>query len=474
MFRRTFLAALCLAAVSTVLALAQSPAKILAPTPPLGWNSWDAYGLTIDEADFKANVSVLAGIKQLGWKYAVIDEGWYMEDPFGGSVAKEKYIFDKYGRLIPAINRFPSAANGAGLKPLADWVHKQGLQFGIHLIRGIPRESVVANTPIAGSKFTAADAGDTSDVCPWDQGNYGVKDDAAGQAWYDSMIGLYASWGVDYFKVDCISSRPYKLSEIRQIAAAIKKSGRPIILSLSPGPAPFDHAAEFGQYAQMWRTSDDHWDVWHVDHKPPTGPGDSGEFPFGTRDAFARIFQWRTYFKPGNWPDDDMLPFGSLTPHPGWGEPRESRLTHDEERTELTLWAISRSPLILGANLTKLDDFTRSLITQKEVLQMNQTISQSHEIVTLPATFAHARVWIASKQGPKPDYLAVFNLDDKPVHLQAALAELASSLDSLQLVDVWDAANPKPSTELDVTLAPHASALYRVVGSNAPKHVKSK
>ena len=258
------------------------------------------------------------------------------EDPFGGKVEKEKYIYDDYGRLIPAVNRFPDAANGAGLKPLADWVHAQGLKFGIHLVRGIPRRDVVVNSPIAGSQFKAADAGDTSDACPWDQGNWGVKDNAAGQAWYDSMIGLYAGWGVDYLKVDCISDRPYKLSEIKQIAAAIKKTGRPIVLSLSPGPTSLDHAAEVGKYAQLWRISDDHWDVWHLPQaKTYAAPGSSSEFPFGTLDAFDRLAVWQPYVKPGNWPDEDMLPIGSLTPHPGWGEPRESRLTEDETRRSL-------------------------------------------------------------------------------------------------------------------------------------------
>jgi hypothetical protein len=348
--RSLFLAALALVFAASLHAQ-------LAPTPPMGWNSWDAYGLTISEEDFKANALVLAGMKSLGWKYAVIDEGWYMEDPFASGREKQKFVFDANGRLIPALNRFPDAANGKGLKPLADWVHQKGLKFGIHLVRGIPRQSVMQNLPIAGSKFTAADAGDTGDVCPWDEGNYGVRDNAAGQAWYDSMIALYAGWGVDFLKVDCISDRPYKISEIRQIANAIQKTGRPIVLSLSPGPTNLSHAQEVGKYAQMWRIADDHWDVWQ---DPNRGKDGSGEFPFGTKDAFGRLTLWRGYVKPGNWPDEDMLPIGSLTPHPGWQGPRESRLTHDEERTEMTLWAITRSPLILGANLTKLDDFTRS------------------------------------------------------------------------------------------------------------------
>ena len=380
-FRSVFLSAVvAVLAFAAVSIHAQNPA----PTPPMGWNSWDAYGLTIDEADYRANATVLKGLREFGWQYAVIDEGWYMENPFGGSLAEKKYLWDGNGILIPAPSRFPSAAGGAGFKPLADWVHAQGLKFGIHIVRGIPRQVVKENLPIAGSSYHAVDAADTAAPCPWDEGNWGVADNAAGQAYYDSMLKLYAGWGLDYIKVDCISDHPYRPTEIKQIAAAIKKTGRPIVLSLSPGPAKLENAVEMSGYAQMWRISDDHWDGWTFTHKP----GD-GEFPFGVGDAFDRLAKWVPYVKPGNWPDEDMLPWGWLGPHPGWGEPRQSRETQDEQRTEFTLWAIARCPLILGANLTRLDDFTRSLVTNQEVLFMNQNVTYSHPVdaTSLPAGF---------------------------------------------------------------------------------------
>jgi alpha-galactosidase len=455
-------------ASSFLLALAFAPAshaQTLAPTPPMGWNSWDSYGLTINEADFKANAAVMASMKQYGWQYAVIDEGWYLEDPFATKTEDQKFVIDANGRLIPALNRFPSAADEAGLKPIADWVHGQGLKFGIHLIRGIPRESVRDNRPIAGSKFTAVDAADTTDVCPWNQDNYGIKDNAAGQAWYDSMIGLYATWGIDYLKVDCIADRPYKITEIKQVASAIKKTGRPIVLSLSPGPTALDHAEEVAKYAQMWRISDDHWDVWsHV-----AKPGE-GEFPMGTLQAFSRLVGWRGYVQPEQWPDEDMLPLGSLTPHPGWGEPRESRFTHDEARTELTLWAISRSPLILGGNLTKLDDFTKSLLTNKDVLRINQRATKTHPIITLPPELRKVRAWIASEEASAdaPRYLALFNLDDQPIHIHAKLEDLSAELRGKHLRDLWEGTESPSNGELDVTLAPHACALFLAENKLAP------
>ncbi len=458
--REAFLAAILL---SIPLSASSIRAQSVAPSPPMGWNSWDSYGLTIDEADFRANVKVLASIQQFGWKYAVIDEGWYMADPFANTVALHEYQFDGEGNLMPATNRFPSAAGGAGFKPLADWVHAQGLKFGIHIVRGIPRQVVKENLPIAGGRFHAAEAADIAATCPWDEGNYGVSDTPAGQAYYDSMMKLYARWGLDFIKVDCISDHPYRPTEIRQIALAIKRAGRPIVLSLSPGPTAMAHGGEVAEYAQMWRISDDHWDVWHVDHKPG-----EGESPFGIGDAFDRLAEWEPYARPGNWPDEDMLPFGWLGPHPGWGESRQSRETHDEERTELDLWAIARSPLILGANLTKLDDFTRSLITNQTLLYMNQNVTYSRPIDAkdLPAGFEHARVWRATIDEPGSrnyaEFFGFFNLDDRPVTLRASWKQLGLEGGKHQAQDVWSDANPKDSKEVTFTLPAHGSTVYEV------------
>jgi alpha-galactosidase len=386
-----------------------------------------------------------------------------LNDPFGKDVPAKKYIWDANGVLIPSVNRFPSSANGAGFKPLADWVHEKGLKFGIHILRGIPRQVAKDNLPIAGSAFHAADAADTADTCPWDEGNYGIKDNPAGQAYYDSMLRKYASWGLDFIKVDCISDHPYRPTEIVQIAKAIRKTGRPIVLSLSPGPTAIEHAAEVGQFAQLWRISDDHWDVWSAEHKPG-----ASEFPFGTRDAFDRLAKWEVYVTPGNWPDEDMLPFGWLGPHPGWGEARQSRLTPDEEKTEYTLWCVARSPLILGANLTKLDADTRSLISNQTLLLIDQASSFSRPVQasSLPSGFENARVWRATINTPGArgyaEYFAFFNLDSKPATLRASWKELGIDNAKHAAEDAWTMDMGKASKEVIVTLPAHGSTVVEV------------
>ncbi|QRN55564.1 glycoside hydrolase family 27 protein [Dyella caseinilytica] len=431
-------------------------AQEIALTPPMGWNSWDSYGLTIDEGDFKANAVELAKLHAYGWTYAVIDEGWYMGNPFGDTLQHRNYAMDGNGLLIPAPKRFPSSADGQGFKPIADWVHAQGLKFGIHIVRGIPKQAVEANLPIAGSNFHAQDAADKADTCSWDDGDYGIRDNAAGQAYYDAMLALYAHWGVDFLKVDCIANNPYRISEIRQIAAAIKKTGRPIVLSLSPGPTQPSHAAEIRRYGEMWRISNDIWDGWIFKHDHP-----SDDFPSGLRNIFDRLLPWVGQAHDGRWPDADMLPFGMLAPHPGLGGPRHTRLTLDEERTQLTLLAMARSPLILGANLTEMDDVTRALITNRGVIAVDQYSHDNHPVEHLPVGIEQVRVWVASgKAGER--YLAVFNLDDKPTTWIASWEELGMTPGAHAAHELWSGDSLDASDRLTISLPPHGCFLYRV------------
>jgi alpha-galactosidase len=433
----------------------------LAPAPPLGWNSYDAYGLTVTEAQFKANVDWFHHhLQPYGWQYVVIDADWYLAYP--DTPGQLGYTLSADGRFQPALNRFPSAANQQGFKPIADSVHSLGLRFGIHIIRGIPREAVAKNLPIAGSSFHAADAADRSDICRWNADTYGVKDNPAGQAYYDSLIQLYAGWGVDFLKVDCISS-PYKATEIQMTSAAIKKSGRPIVLSLSPGPTPFEDATDVVQHAQLWRISNDFWDLW-------TSPHDEYGFPQSLKDQFKLLAQWEQYAGPGHWPDADMLPIGYLGPHAGWGpSPRQSRLTRNEARTLITLWAIARSPLIVGANLTRMDPATESLLTNPEVLAVDQSTIGNHAIVEVArkgiAGTDDIAIWTA-REGSDP-VIAVFNRSDAPATVSIpAWNKLGDQfgLDkaSYRVRDLWQRKDLGPKTSLSVALPPHGAALFRL------------
>ncbi|HVY85065.1 MAG TPA: glycoside hydrolase family 27 protein [Caulobacterales bacterium] len=429
-----------------------------ASAPPMGWNSWDAYGTSLTEESFKANAQVVAGLHRYGWTYVTVDWGWFMRNPFGSNAEERQYLIDGNGLLMPDPAHFPSAADGRGFRTLADWVHARGLKFGVHIIRGIPKSVVRDNLPIANSAFHAADAADTSDTCPWDDANYGVRDNQAGQAYYDSEMRLLASWGVDFVKVDCISDHPYKGAEIRMVSEAIRRSGRDMVLSLSPGPTNISHADEVKQAATMWRIADDFWDGWEFPHAHPTDT-----FPMGVRGMLDLLAQWNPHAGDGRWPDADMLPIGSLTPHPGWREARASRLTPDETRSTFTMWAIARSPLILGANLTVLDAETRAIITQREVIALNQRAGESHPVTTLPAGFENARVWTSTPRGARrPDTVAIVNVADTPLDATASWSSLGLGEGPRRAREIWTVARLPRSETLHVTIAPHAVALFHV------------
>jgi alpha-galactosidase len=425
--------------------------QLLAETPPMGWNSWDGYGATINESEFRANAQWLAEhLKPYGWQYVVIDEDWFVTNPVAEGNSKDsQFVLDSYGRDIPAANRFPSAADGAGFKPLADYVHSLGLKFGIHILRGIPKQSVERNLPIASSDFHAVDAADTSDTCPWNFDNYGLDPAKPGaQAYYDSIAQLYASWGVDLVKVDCISSHPYKGDEIRMLSFALGKTGRPMVLSLSPGPAPIEKADEMREYAQMWRISDDIWDLWH----------NADNYPKGVGDQFARAAQWAALSRPGHWPDADMLPLGRLGPAPGWGHARDTQLTRDEQRTLMTLWCIFRSPLIVGGDLTASTAWTTALLTNREVIAVDQHSTGNRQVIATNKT----SVWLAEPASGTGYYVAVFNLEDVAATVQYAWNDLGLLGKAYTFRDLWEHKDTGLADSIKITLPPHGAVLYSV------------
>src|SRR5271155_2995869 len=437
--------------VSASAGVSQTDSNLIAPTPPMGWNSWDAYAQNITEAQVKENADFIAkNLKQYGWSYIVVDEGWYLPDPPANGKPTAGFVMDADGRFLPSTLRFASAANEAVFKPLGDYLHAEGLKFGIHILRGIPKEAVAKNLPIADSGFHAADAADQPDTCPWNTYDYGVKDNAAGQAYYDSLAKQYAGWGVDFLKVDCIADHPYKGDEIRMIRQALDKTGRPIVLSLSPGPANVSHAEELRKYAQMWRISDDFWDHWDVWPKH--------EFSQGLLAQFATALKWAPYSGEGHWADADMLPIGYLGPHPGEGEGRESMFTHDEVKTLLTLWSIFRSPLMIGANLPKTDPVILQLLANPEIIAVDQHSIGNHLVVTDQQEVE----WTAQRENATGYYIAVFNISGEARTFEHSWKDLGFSGKSYEVRDLWQRREFGRADRLQVTLAPHAATLYQI------------
>jgi hypothetical protein len=362
-------------------------------TPPMGWNSWDCYGPSVVESEVKANADYMAAnLKQYGWEYIVVDIRWYIDNQTTGTYnayANSTFIYDQYGRFMPSPTRFPSAANGAGFKPLADYIHGKGLKFGIHIMRGVPKVAVSNNLPIKnGNGKTAADIYSNDTLCTWLGDNYTVKAAKAGaQEYYNSIFELYASWGVDFVKIDDLS-RPYHQGEIDLIRKAIDKCGRPIVLSMSPGETPVEKFNHVKTHANMWRTVDDFWDNWSQ-----------------LNYQFAVCNRWSPYISPGNWPDADMLPLGHIAIRGERGVDRQTNFTQDEQYTLMSLWSIFKSPLMFGGNLPDNSAFTKSLLTNTEVLDLHKNSVNNKQLFNQNDQI----VWTADDPNTGDKFLALFN-----------------------------------------------------------------
>ena len=381
----------------------QQDFKDWAKTPPMGWNSWDCYGPTVVEEEVKANADYMAKhLKKFGWQYIVIDIRWYVQnDKAGGyNQTDPQFVLDEFGRYLPAPNRFPSSEGGKGFKPLAKYIHKKGLKFGIHIMRGVPAETVKQNLPILGSDANAADIYSPQDRCSWLRDNYTIVAGRNGaQEYYDSIFQLYASWGVDYVKVDDLSS-PYHAEEIEMIRKAIDKCGREIVLSTSPGPTPIEQAEHIKSNANLWRISGDLWDNWPQ-----------------LKNHFALCETWAPHTSTGNWPDADMLPLGRIGIRAEVGNDRMSRLTNDEQITLISLWAISRAPLMFGGDLPSNDQWTLSLLTNKDVLYVLNNSTNSRQLSSKDDVI----IWTADDPKTGDKFVALFSTQD-PQPLDESLA----------------------------------------------------
>ncbi len=434
----------------------------VAPFPPMGWNSYDYYNTMVNEDEVKANADFMAkNLKKYGWEYVVIDIQW--SDPDAGKmnphvqyIPFSHFCIDEYSRQIPAPNRFPSSRDGKGFKPLADYIHSLGLKFGIHIMRGIPRICAANHTKILGCDVTADQIANPFSISRWNGDMYGVDYTKKGaQEYYDSIFALYASWGVDYVKVDDICNtnmypeNPYSAEkEIEMIASAIEHSGRAMVLSLSPGPAVIEKAWHLEKYANMWRITDDFWDTWPL-----------------LKAMFERCEVWQKHVGGGNWPDCDMLPLGKLGK--GFGNEWYTRLTPDEQKTMMSLWCIFRSPLMIGTDLPQIDDATLSLLTNDEVLSLEKN-SHGAFLVTKDENQC---VWASYGKGCPAKGMDVnvglFNLSDEEREVSVRLCEIQGISESknYSVRDLWQKKDLFPlqgDAELTRTIPAHGSELLRL------------
>lgn len=420
-------------------------------TPPMGWNSYDYYDTAVNEEQVKANADYMAAhLKEFGWEYIVVDIEWYSYDA-GSQRDRYQYIpfwkvaMDEYSRLIPCPDRFPSSVDGQGFKPLADYVHSLGLKFGIHIMRGIPREAAHNHGQLLGTTATANEIADPSSICFWNPDMYGVVPDRDGaQEYYNSIFELYARWGVDFIKCDdiCRHDMPSARRETEMLHHAINHCGRPIVLSLSPGPAKIEQAWHYEKYANMWRITDDFWDTWPL-----------------LLDMFKRCELWQNHVSEGCYPDCDMIPVGYVGK--GFNQERETGFTKDEQITMMTLWCIFRSPLMLGAELTKLDDWTKELLTNQKVLRL---LSASHGAKQILRDNKKA-IWVSEDTEENAWYLALFNFEETESIISVDEVELSDyNLSGKAYEELWTKEmGVNEGKEFKTQVASHGAKIFKIV-----------
>ena len=411
-------------------------------TAPMGWNSWDCYGAAVTEDIVRKNADFMAKhLKKYGWEYITVDIQWYEPDvktheytPFA------KLCIDEYSRVIPAENRFPSSAGGKGFAPLAEYVHSLGLKFGIHIMRGIPRQAVYERTKIKGTDKTAADIAKTDSICAWNTDMYGVDPAKPGaKEYYDSIFELYASWGVDFVKCDDIARElPKEESELIMLSNSLKGCGRDMVLSLSPGPALLEKAELYKQVSNMWRITDDFWDNWQLLY-----------------NMFERCEKWAPHNGAGHWADADMLPIGYIKQD--YSPDITTQFTKDEQVTMLTLWSIFRSPLIIGGEMTKFDDFTMSLLTNEGILKMHRNARHSHQVWRREMNGSEIVLWTAA-DAEDCQYAALFNIGENSADISVPLTEL-EIYEAKDITELWSN-EAFHADNISADLAPHSARAY--------------
>ncbi|XP_059316333.1 uncharacterized protein LOC132067196 [Lycium ferocissimum] len=357
-----------------------------ASLPPRGWDSYDSFCWSISEEEFLKNAELVAQrLKPHGYQYVVLDFLWYRKKVKGAYTDSYGYdVFDEWGRMVPDPGRWPSSQGGKGLSEVAQKVHSMGLKFGIHVMRGLSKQAFNANTLIldtttgkayveAGRQWRAQDIGIKERTCAWMKNGFMSVNTklGAGRAFLRSLYQQYADWGVDYVKHDCVFGDDLDLDEITVVSEVLNELSRPIIYSLSPGTnVNPTMAKDVSGLVNMYRVTGDDWDTWK---------DLSSHFNVAREFASANLVGVKG-LKGKSWPDLDMLPFGWLTdPGSNRGPHRYCKLNLDEQRTQVTLWSMVRSPFIFGGDMRKLDDTTFGLLTNPTLLEINWFSSNNIE-----------------------------------------------------------------------------------------------
>jgi hypothetical protein len=412
-------------------------------TPVLGWSSWSFLRAQPTAAKMEAQALALqqSGLQKIGYGYVNLDDFWYQCPGSQGPNV------DQYGRWVTDPSRFPPQGDTNGIKVVADYLHSLGMKFGIYVTPGISQQAVSKNTSVKGTPYTAAQIAETSIK----ESNYnchgmvGINYNKPGaQEYINSWVDMLAGWGVDYIKIDGMQNS--NVADIKAWSKAIRQSGRPMILDVTQGSYTQVIAPVLMKYANQWEFAPDvecYRCEKHGSSYPLTSWADVAK-------RFDYVAEWQPYAGPGGFNDYDSIEIGNG---------RNDGPTPIERQTQLSLWALGASPLILGVDLTQLDPQDMKYLKNTAVLAVDQDAIAAKRVLN------SGNQQVFAKMEPNGDAIVgLFNTGDKAekVSIEASAVGLPKNERGYSLNNLWTVSTKKTGSSISATVPSHGVVLYRV------------
>ncbi|HXW81527.1 MAG TPA: glycoside hydrolase family 27 protein [Acidimicrobiales bacterium] len=453
--------ALAVVAVLVLLAVTTAGGPLLAPaaasaeengvglSPAMGWSSWSFLRTdpTAAKVEAEARAMVASGLSKVGYRYVNLDDFWYICPGSQGPAV------DRYGRWVPNSHFPPSPNGGNGIEVVADYVHSLGLKFGLYVTPGISKQAVEKNTPILGPEgkpdgYTARQIAEPSVT----EHNYncggmvGINYRARGaQDFIDSWADEFASWGVDYLKLDGVGS--FDIPDVEAWSRALRQAGRPVHLELS-NSLNINYAPVWEKYANGWRTGGD-IECYSCDTSGTSYPLTDWA---NVAARFSEVAKWRPFGEPGAFNDYDSIEVGN---------DGNDGLSLPERQTQLSLWALASSPLILGTDLTHLGPTDLALLEDTAVIAVDQDGVDASRV----AETSTSQIFAKTERGGDV-VVGLFNTGGRSALVSTTVGKLGMARCSVYEVDdLWSHKVTRSTGTIGADVVSHGVALYRVTGA---------
>jgi hypothetical protein len=414
--------------------------------PVLGWSSWSFLRKSPTADKIKAQALALhnSGLQKLGYEYVNLDDFWYQCPGAQGPNV------DQYGRWITDPSKFPPQGYSDGMKVVADYVHGLGMKFGIYVTPGISRQAVGRNTPIKGTSFTASQIAQPSVK----ENNYNCKgmvridyNKPGAQEFTNAWVEMLASWGVDYIKIDGMTDR--NADDVKAWSNAIRQSGRPMVLDVTQGDLTTAIAPTLMKFANQWEFPPD------VECYKCEKGGSS--YPLTSWADIAKRFkyvaEWQPYAAPGGFNDLDSIEIGN-----GGND----GLSPVERQTQLSLWALAAAPLILGVDLTHLDE-----TDLQKYLENSAVLAVDQDSIAAKRVLEKGEQQVFAKTEPESNgdvIVGLFNTGAKAeeVSISASTLGIGENKSGYSLHDLWTGETKETTGAIGALVPSHGVVLYRV------------